>query len=295
MSGYQEQVLLGVNDPLDLPAGQNISYDYEFDYTYLPAGTPVQDVDIRFTILDHTFTGDVNVQVISPAGTVVDVFEVGGCGGNFPIDTWFDDEGVNPVDCNGLALPRILPLWNAGFNISPNLFNFDGEDASGIWTVRVFDDFPVLDGGNILNVGISILVDLPAIEPTDNCGDVTTTFTDEFGGDPCEGAFIIRHWVVTDESGNTATCDQTITILPLEIDSVVCPVPYVGSCGDDIDPDNTGWPTVNGTEITDESNVCNIFVGYWDKELNDCGEGTKIVRTWTVLDWCTQEVLNVSR
>ena len=47
--------------------------------------------------------------------------------------------------------------------------------------------------------------------------------------------------------------------------------------------------TVN--EITDENNVCNIFVGYWDKELNDCGEGVKIIRTWTILDWCTQQTV----
>src|SRR5688500_19779032 len=55
-----------------------------------------------YTTLFRSFTGDVNVQLISPQGTVVDVFEVGGCAGAFPIDTWFDDEGVNPVDCNGL-------------------------------------------------------------------------------------------------------------------------------------------------------------------------------------------------
>src|SRR5690606_17410420 len=31
-------------------------------------------------------------------------------------------------------------------------------------------------------------------------------------------------------------------------------------------------------------------VGYWDQELTDCGNGTKIIRRWTVLDWCAQEV-----
>src|SRR5688500_19504745 len=71
-----------------------------------------------YTTLFRSFTGDVNVQLISPQGTVVDVFEVGGCAGAFPIDTWFDDEGVNPVDCNGLDLPRIFPIFNAGFSIA---------------------------------------------------------------------------------------------------------------------------------------------------------------------------------
>jgi subtilisin-like proprotein convertase family protein len=287
--GYQEILLENLNDPLDIPAGQNIDYSYELDYSYLPAGTPVEDVDVRFTCLDHTFMGDVNVQVISPAGTIVNVYEVGGCGGNFPIDTWFDDEGVNPVDCNGLDLPRILPLFNGGNNIAPNLFNFDGEDASGIWTVRVFDDFPVLDGGTILNVGLSILVNVPAVDPADNCGEVELTFTDTESGDPCDGLLVTRHWVVTDESGNTAECDQNITVLPLVLDSIACPPAYVGACGDSSDPDFTGWPTVDGVEITDENDLCNIFVGYWDKELNECGGGRKIVRTWTVLDWCEVE------
>ncbi|MBK9984537.1 MAG: HYR domain-containing protein [Saprospiraceae bacterium] len=53
----------------------------------------------------------------------------------------------------------------------------------------------------------------------------------------------------------------------------------------------TGWPSVNGTPITDDNNVCNIFVGFWDHTLNDCGNGVKIVRTWTILDWCTQTTL----
>ena len=288
VSGYQEIVYEGLNDPLDIPGGQNIDLTYEFDYTYLPVGTPVQDVDIRFTCLDHTVTGDINVQVISPSGTVVDVFEVGGCGGNFPIDTWFDDEGVNAVDCNGLDLPRIFPIFNGGNTLGPNLFNVDGEDASGIWTVRVYDDFPVLDGGHILAVGISILVDVPSVDPADNCGEVDVTYTDTESGDPCEGLIVTRHWVATDGSGNSAACDQNITVQPLVLDSVACPPAYIGHCGDSSDPDFTGWPTVNGNEITDEDNVCNIFVGYWDKPLNDCGNGEKIVRTWTVLDWCTQ-------
>src|SRR6185369_9549745 len=59
--------------------------------------------------------------------------------------------------------------------------------------------------------------------------------------------------------------------------------------GESIDPDNTGWPTVNGTTITDENELCNLLVGYWDKELVDCGGARKILRTWIVLDWCTNE------
>ncbi|HJW27702.1 MAG TPA: hypothetical protein VJ508_00455, partial [Saprospiraceae bacterium] len=103
----------------------------------------------------------------------------------------------------------------------------------------------------------------------------------------------------TDQSGNTAACDQNITVTPLVLDSVVCPLAVIGHCGESSDPHDIAqtygnayaWPTVNGQPITDDNNVCNIFVGYWDKPLNDCGNGEKIVRTWTILDWCTQTTL----
>jgi hypothetical protein len=49
---------------------------------------------------------------------------------------------------------------------------------------------------------------------TDNCGgEVTLTFVDgEVSGDGCLSSFT-RTWTATDESGNTASCDQVITIV----------------------------------------------------------------------------------
>ena len=245
VQGPQGFTYSGLNDPID-----NINFptqEYFFDLSYLPPGTPTLDVDVEID-LTHTWTGDVDVFVTAPSGFDQAVFQVGGCAGTFPIDAWFDDEGVNPVDCNGINANEghIWPIVNSV--PGPNLFNLDGEDASGVWTVRL-EDFVGGDMGTIFEVGLAVEVDLPAVDPTDNCGEVELSFTDDEFGDPCEGLTIIRHWTATDESGNTATCDQTITVLPLVIDSVQCPPAYVGSCqeGDeDIHPDETGWPTVNG-------------------------------------------------
>jgi len=40
-----------------------------------------------------------------------------------------------------------------------------------------------------------------------------------------------------------------------------------------------------------DNNVCNLFVTYGDQDIAACGVGcsgnTKVIRTWTVLDWCT--------
>ncbi len=286
IDGYQNLVITGLNDLIELN-----SFTYEFDFSYLPTGTPALDVDVRIQIDDHTFLPDVNIVVESPSGATFDIFTLTGCtGAEWPINCIFDDEGAGNltqcVDLNAGPTARLQPVCAPGASCIV-LDGFDGEDASGVWKVTISDNAGG-DDGHVREVGLFVLVNLPQVDPADNCGEVELSYTDTESGDPCEGLLVTRHWVVTDESGNTAECDQNITVLPLVLDSIVCPPAYVGSCGDSSDPDDTGWPTVNGNEITDEDNVCNIFVGYWDKPLNDCGNGEKIVRTWTVLDWCTQ-------
>lgn len=296
IQGYQTIIISGLSDVVE-----NNSFTYDFDYSYLPS-TPVLDVDVRIQLIGHTWLPDLNIVVESPSGTSQSVFQLTGCfGQEWPIDTWFDDEGAVITQCVNLncGACHLQPLQLPGVS-TPVLDIFDGEDASGIWHVTISDNV-LSDDGIIQIVGLAILVDLPQADPTDNCGEVTTTFTDTQSGDPCEGLIITRHWVATDESGNTAACDQNITVLPLVLDSVDCPLAVIGHCGQSSDPHDIAnnpefgpayaWPSVNGNPITDEDNVCNIFVGYWDKPLNDCGNGQKIVRTWTILDWCTQTTL----
>ncbi len=133
----------------------------------------------------------------------------------------------------------------------------------------------------------------PNLYPTiiDNCGydlEVTNIDVDDQG---CGNGTVIVSWKVTDHAGFTATCDQQFNILPLSPDSLLFPPNYVGPCGSSSDPDVTGWPTIGGYDLTDDAGLCNLFVGYWDKALEDCGGGQKILRTWTVLDWCTQQII----
>jgi subtilisin-like proprotein convertase family protein len=285
--GYQNLLITGLNDLLEVNM-----YTYNFDFSYLPS-TPALDVDCRIQIDDHTFLPDIRINVESPSGFNQNIFTVTGCTGQeWPINCTFDDEGgviTLCADLNGDANLRLQPLQAPGVS-TPVLFNFDGMDASGIWKV-IISDIAALDDGHIREVGLSILVNLPQVVPTDNCGEVDLTFTDTESGDPCEGLIVTRHWVATDGSGNTAACDQLITVTPLVLDSVDCPPDFIGHCGDSTDPNDTGWPTVNGIQVTSESHLCNIFVGYWDKELIDCGNGLKLVRTWTILDWCTHETI----
>lgn len=150
----------GLNDSLDV-GGQYTVREYHFDFSYLPMGEQVLDVDVRIS-LTHTWTQDVHIFLVSPSGLEIPVFEVQGCIGQFPINTIYDDEGLASGLCSELETePRIQPLNNPGIP-GPYLSTFDGLNASGIWTLRI-EDQVAEDGGVIFEVGIEIVVDIPPI------------------------------------------------------------------------------------------------------------------------------------
>ena len=58
------------------------------------------------------------------------------------------------------------------------------------------------------------------------------------------------------------------------------------------EPEETGFPQVQiGTTIVDvvpgSSAFCSLAASFTDEEFDLCGVGTKILRTWTIFDWCT--------
>ncbi len=255
-----------------------------------PVGALVTDVNITLD-LDHTWSGDLNAKLISPAGTVITLAS-GLCGA---VDNWdyltFDDAALVAVNA---ACSNVAPALSGAVRPQEALSAFNGEEAKGTWKLQITDQANA-DGGtlNVVSLQVTYMQSGPfAAVASDACGDVELTYTDVTSGESCEGQVIYRTWTATDGSGNTATCVQTFNLVPLDLADVVFPAAYVGDCGDSDHPNQTGWPTINGQNLTDQTDICNIFVGYWDKELNDCGGGRKIARTWTVLDWCHAQVVD---
>jgi subtilisin-like proprotein convertase family protein len=374
VSGPQTIVYDNLSDPLDLPGGQNIEQLYEFDFG-LPANTPTLDVNVIID-LEHAFTGDVNVDVIAPDGTLATAFAVTGCGGFFPINCTFDDEGpagVNCLDLNRNGDP-LQCLNNPGQFNPTAMAALDGLDASGTWRIRVWDDFPVLDGGTIFKVGLQVTVDLPQVLPFDNCTSVSLTHVDNVTNGNCNGVAqsILRTWTATDLSGNSATCQQTITLERPSIDDVAAPQDIKWTCDqynafpnivnptplhpfikdtdpasliidvnlnpdcDDDDISNATSsqdnPSVNSTNIANGGNgcpgavitskaapgpnsglddadvlelsgsgiptvdglplqaICGIGYEYNDLTVATCPGTFKIVRKWTIMDWCATPV-----
>lgn len=103
--------------------------------------------DLIFDLqINHTFTGDLRVTLISPNGTSVILMDRPGTASSYGspygcsngnVDATFDDASGTDVEtqCNGIA-----PAISGSLNPTGALSDFDGEIASGIWVVRVEDN-----------------------------------------------------------------------------------------------------------------------------------------------------------
>ena len=117
---------------------------------------------------------------------------------------------------------------------------------------------------------------------TDNCGVRKIYYEDVAALNSCNLGTITRTWFAVDSAGNMTSCQQLITLedqVPL---SVSFPEDYTAySCNADISPDSTGRPIVTGDGCE------NILVSHQD-EIFLVGDSAcmKILRTWTILDWC---------
>ena len=110
----------------------------------------------------------------------------------------------------------------------------------------------------------------------------------------CQGPIIskyYRQYIVVDEYFNADTCVQLISLTKATLDNVEFPPDVSGldalSCFPlpDTSPENTGYPSVNGNNIVNGV-FCNLSSTYTDAIAPLCSGSYKIIRTWTVLDWC---------
>lgn len=127
----------------------------------------------------------------------------------------------------------------------------------------------------------------------DNCQnlDIVETYVENVSN--CRVGSIIRTFTVTDAGGRTASCTQTITIRSL--------APYNGpltnewpenvsitGCGDPNSPAFS--PDVLGRPILNQGACSLVGVDYVDQIFNFNNPSSpacfKILRKWTVLDWC---------
>ena len=134
------------------------------------------------------------------------------------------------------------------------------------------------------------------------CDDYTTAFKDTETEASCASGFtkiLIRTWTVTDASGNKSTCSQTIRFFRPTLEDVDLPENYDGlqapyfSCGN-VYP-SPEWINGLGREGTptvfEQTSGCNIGWTHVDERIDVCDGTYKILRKWTIVDWCTNAVI----
>lgn len=134
----------------------------------------------------------------------------------------------------------------------------------------------------------------------ENCTNVTLTYIDQWFDLGCNGsingnqdisAYVVRKWTASDESGNTSTCNQYIYFERRHTSDVFFPGNVTVDCSNpETAPATTGAPYVRefGVDfpIWPNGTFCELNATFQDIPLPVCDGTYKIVRTWTVYDWC---------
>ncbi|MFN7327793.1 MAG: HYR domain-containing protein, partial [Chitinophagales bacterium] len=134
---------------------------------------------------------------------------------------------------------------------------------------------------------------------SDNCSGVTRTFVDTWFDLPCGtvpqgdlSGYVRRVWTVADAQGNTNSCTQFVYLERSHVGDVEFPEDVEVSCSNPVtSPAATGAPyvTFNNVDFTiyPSPAFCELQATYADQILPVCDGTYKILRTWTVYDWCT--------
>ncbi len=119
----------------------------------------------------------------------------------------------------------------------------------------------------------------------DNCGLDTIFYQDQSNVDFCGVGTIARIWTAQDNTGRSASCVQTITLIDTIAPIITFPSsPILVECGQEFDLSITGRP-----EVVDDCGLYGInqrdeFHFFADSCLQ------KIVRVWNVMSFCSSEI-----
>ena len=135
---------------------------------FVPVSGRIKDLDVRIDSIDHSFVGDLKVELTSPdnSTTVRLIEHVGGPnnGGDDLVDTVFDDEAPTVIGSAGSAAPYTGTFRPQGDQLS----RFDGKQQQGTWKLRVSDRYEN-DTGSLL--GWSLTIRTAQCDPNVNAPD----------------------------------------------------------------------------------------------------------------------------
>ena len=220
----------------------------------------------------------------------------------------YDDYTVNILNSFGFPIGNSADCSFIGQTWDVQVM--DPETGSKCWGSVVFED-KLAPTVFCDEVQINCSVDyntVPFPLAIDNCDfivDVELTNQTIIDNLLCEEGYvtILRTFIGIDDYGNTSEpCTQTITIL--RPNTVDFPDDIEWECSEyDQYPNITGATPLTGSLATTGSGIpggldgqyCMYGYVHADEILEACGTSFKIVRTWTVLDWCTGGIVTFNQ
>ncbi|WP_309609760.1 reprolysin-like metallopeptidase [Flavobacterium sp.] len=204
------------NIPVTIPATANVN---PINSTLnIPSGGNISDLNATISI-DHTYTSDMTISLISPAGTEIQL-AVEPCGTSDNINATFDDSGIAVVCGTNPAISgTVLP--------AQPLSGFNGQNSTGTWTLRVRDPYNN-DGGKINSWSLKICTLAPlgvqnneftnfSLFPNPNNGMFTVKFTSESSNDIMINVNDLRGRQVFEKKySNNGAFNQNISLDKLE-------------------------------------------------------------------------------
>jgi hypothetical protein len=217
---------------------------------------------------------------------------------------------------------RVVPvnLINSGYINQKLIFSVTSKcDGNSCWGNIIFEDkiAPKITCPAKPDTVFCYQTALTFANPTatDNCGGSVpvTVLSNNLSESPClTGSNIaaVRTIVygVKDQVGNVGeNCTRTIYYKSFEVDSIVFPknrdglqgqLPYF-TCDETAwdlnnnyypDPRESGFPTINGVQLGTTNGFCKINMTFTDDTIKICTKSYKLVRNWTILDWCTGDI-----
>jgi uncharacterized repeat protein (TIGR01451 family) len=173
------------------------------------AGPYLFDLDLT-TFITHTFPGDIDMTLTSPAGTVVTI-TTDNAGTNddvFNGTVWNDD--ANPAGQvpyttnNGMVTDQAYAIGVLASPLTPEepLAAFIGENPNGTWTITISDD-AAGDGGNLASWSLDI--------DTFGCASADLSITKTDGVANVTAGGMTTYTIVASNAGPTAVNPATVT------------------------------------------------------------------------------------
>jgi hypothetical protein len=218
---------------------------------------------------------------------------------------------VTIFDANGQPIGDMVNGSHIGQTLEVRVF-LNGNSCWG--TITVIDgQAPIVDCQQNVTASCAELDpdDVPTFLVDDNCDPdpEIEILADDIMSQSCSGPYSAIRTITyraVDASGNESdVCTQTIQYEREELSDVDFPANRDGltlpafQCSDpswDLngnnypDPAEAGVPTIDGVDLYTEE-VCDFWVYFSDAEIPLCGGGFKVLRTWSVMDNCSSDII----